>query len=492
MKHFVKTGLIILISLPIFLLVAQAQTVKISPLVINSADDDFGTAFSGDKNMMLFTSARAADGFGKSVEQKVFTSISWTKPEALNDAINNGQQNGSVTITPDGQYMVFAAYEHDEDGEGRTDLYGVRKVRGEWKDVVNLGPTVNSNAWDSQPWISGDGQILYFASDRPGGRGGADIYYCERRGDGWSQARNAGTRINSDADDMCPVLAPDGTTFYFASNRSSSIGGFDIWSSKRDAGDFGPLFHLKAPINTEHDEYFFTAMVNSDIAYFSSNRPEDNRGGLDIYTALPNPVIPEPVRIVQGKVTDAQTGRPVQADLIITDLQTGAFIGELRSDDVTGDYTVWLPVGMRYSITASHPDYLFYSERFDVLPGDEGSEVRHDIKLSRTQTRLLVFFDFDSSKLTGDSQSELRRLVDFMNSHSKSIELIGHTDDVGDDAYNDKLSQRRAEAVKSFLLENGINDSRIKTTGKGKREPIDKGTTDEARARNRRVEMHVI
>ncbi|HYF02779.1 MAG TPA: hypothetical protein VEC36_05340, partial [Patescibacteria group bacterium] len=398
MKYIFKTLLFLLIALPAF-----AQKVEVAPLSVNSRYDDFGATFANNGRLIFFTSERDSDGTAR---QKIYSSAGFESPQELSSNVNAGRNNGSVAVTPDGQYMIFAAYNR-ADNLGRTDLYSAERVRGEWTNIKNLGPNVNSAEWDSQPTLSSDGTTLYFSSDRTGGQGGTDIYVARREGSGWSKAVNLGVVINSTFDEMTPSIGPDNTTFYFASNRPSNFGGFDLYSSRIARSNFSRPEIFDEPINSSSDEYYYTALPNSTTAHFSSNR-SGGSGGLDLYTAVPNPVPPAPVRIVTGFVRDANTSGALGSTIYVTDLKTGKRVAELHSDDMTGEYYVTLTSGRKYSITSSKSGYLFFSEQFEVPEESRGNEVKYDINLSPItsgRTRLLVFFDFDKSDLKDESQA---------------------------------------------------------------------------------------
>lgn len=469
----------------------NAQNIEIVPLETNSAGDDFAPFLTRNKSELYITAE-------KSGRQYLFVSksgdMNWQSLSQLGRDVNSGTQNGSVAITPDGQYMVFAAYEHDEDGFGRTDLYSARKVDGEWTDIENLGVAINSPYWDSNPTITSDGRTLYFSSDRPGGKGNADIYVSTRTREGWTKAKPIAI-LNSPEDDLTPHIAYDNETFTFASNRAGGEGGFDIYFSRVKNGVYEQPQNAGSPINTSANEYSYFIITNSDQAYFSSDRT-GGKGALDIYQATPNPHEPNAIVNVIGTVTDELSGDMLGADVIITNLNTGEEIGVMRSDDEDGEYNVVLIPGDEYSLTAEREGYLFHSERFSIENTEEGYDIRKDIKLTPIgsgRTNLLVFFDFDKFTLQDISIPELQRIVRFMNKNPDlSISLEGHTDDRGDDAYNKNLSQQRANSVKEYLVENGIDDTRIKTVGYGESKPLMNEQTEEARAMNRRVEMVII
>ncbi len=488
MKNTIKILTIAIVAILVNFDLLNAQ-IEIKSLDINSSSDDFAPALVNNNRKMYITS----DKKGK---QQVYEVRRESNGELsiyglCKGDLNNATQTGSVTLTPDGNYMIFAAYEHDAKGEGRTDLYSARKEKGKWVDVVNLGPLVNSEYWDSQPSLSADGQTLYFASDRPGGNGGSDIYMATKTREGWTRAKNAGSTINTNADEMAPIIGQDNKTFTFASNRSNSLGGFDIYFSKVNNGNFSSPKNAGEPINSAADELFYVPIQNTNVAYFSSNRG-GGEGGLDIYHAIPNPHESDPVIFVTGKVLDSESKDPINAQVTITDLKTNKKIATFNSDDENGDYYVALQPGRTYSVTASSPDHFFYSERFEIPTNAKGTELKKDIILSRNSTRLLVAFDFNKSTLNDESIPDLENLLAYLQSNPNiNTVLEGHTDDVGSDDFNNKLSKDRADAVKAWLVNNGVATKRIETKGYGKTKPLVKGTSDEARATNRRVEIKI-
>jgi outer membrane protein OmpA-like peptidoglycan-associated protein len=179
----------------------------------------------------------------------------------------------------------------------------------------------------------------------------------------------------------------------------------------------------------------------------------------------------------------------------VTDLSSGEVVANYTTDDRTGDYFVILQRGRRYSITAEAPDHIFYSDEYVIPPTSAGKDYKKDIVLDRTSggnTRLLVFFDFNKAELKNESKPDLNRAVNFLKQNpGLRIEIAGHTDSVGTDQYNKKLSQDRAESVRQYLIAGGIDAGRLKAVGYGESQPVADNGTDDGKARNRRVEMRV-
>lgn len=483
--------------------VPHRSDIQVSSLDVNESADDFAPAVLRGGDLLYFTSSRPGP-FSRSGLQRIWSSMhtpsGWSTPWAAGEPLGKAQHVGGATFTPDGNFMIFGAYRWEEGSEdlvgfGRTDLYRAERLRGEWGHIANLGPTINSSAWDSQPSLSPDGRRLYFASDREGGLGGADIYVSSLTASGWTPAVNVGPAVNTAGDDLSPSIAPDGKALFFASNGRGGAGGFDLFIAR--GGDETGLGwesaeNLGTPINSAFDEYYFISIANSQNSYFCSDRD----GFQDIFLAYPNPFPPEAFVTVSGRVLDAVSRFPIAASVSVTDLSTGEIVAEYRTDDRTGDYFVMLARGRRYSITAESPLHVFYSNEYAVPAKTEGSDLKKDIVLYRAsggQTRLLVFFDFDKTELKKESTPDLRRAAAFLKANpTLSIEIAGHTDSVGTADYNLKLSQARAESVIKFLASIGVASSRMRARGYGEAQPVGDNSTPEGQASNRRVEMRVM
>jgi outer membrane protein OmpA-like peptidoglycan-associated protein len=454
---------------------------------VNTSDEDFAPLVLGNGRLMYFTS----DQDGK---QDIYTALSqagtWGQPMKLGETVNNDANDGGSSMTPDGHWMVFTSCERP-DTRGDCDLYLAEYVGGQWRNVVPLA-SLNSPAWESQPSISADGLMLLFASDRPGGSGGVDLYMARRTyGGEWGMPVNLGPQLNTAGDEGSPFIAPDNKTLYFSSNGLPGMGGFDIYVTKLSAGSWSAPENAGTPINSEYDDMFLVTQIGTDNVYFSSTRP-GGEGGYDLWVGVPNPLPPSAVTAVIGQVADSKSKAPIGATLTVRDIATNEIVSSFASDDQDGNYVVILQPGRGYVITAEAAGYLFYSERFDVPADAKNSTVRKDILMTRDIVRLLVFFDFDKATLQRESFVDLDRAVQWLKANpSVKVELAGHTDNVGSREYNKRLSEERAHAVMDYLVSRGVAASRLTSGGYGMDEPIATNETEEGRAQNRRVEFRV-
>ncbi|HBB26076.1 MAG TPA: hypothetical protein DCZ59_07390 [Bacteroidetes bacterium] len=490
MKNYLRSLVMLSLTVLVCIVNIGAQTVTIEPIPNNTRYDDFAPSITNHGKLIIYSSDR--DGKGQRLMSMEQSNGMWSSSKLLNGDVNDAEHAGVGALTPDGQSMIFSATNHDVKGAGRTDLYIAQRRSGKWRDIGPLGSSVNSSSYDAQPSLSSDGRTLYFVSDRPGGQGATDIYTSVWDGTEWSIATPV-AGLNTASGEMSPVIAPDGRTLYFASDRSGGAGGYDIYVATVQNGSVSNVRRLREPINSPADELFYTALPNSDRAMMSRTTAS---GDYDNFMVTPNPFPGDAVTLVEGIVRDEASRDPLGAEITVTDLKSGKRVATLRSDDATGAYYVTLTAGRVYSITAVAEDHVFHSERYEVPSGAKGRTVKKDIDLSRIRGgsgQLLVFFDTDKSELKSESMPELERVVALLRENSSvRMRFDGHTDDQGTDDYNDGLSQRRADAVRTYVISAGIEASRLTAKGYGKRRPMVRGNTDEDRQQNRRVEMKIM
>lgn len=277
------------------------------------------------------------------------------------------------------------------------------------------------------------------------------------------------------------------------------MGGFDLFISRMDtAGQWQKAENLGYPVNTSSDEINIVVSTNGKGAYLSSDL-EEGFGGYDIYSFdLPASLAPQKVSYLEGYVYDAESKKAVEAEIQLLDLKSGELKVRCESDD-DGHYLAALPGGNNYALHVSKPGYLFYSENFNLSVDEVPEEpVKKDIFLQPVksgQSFVLdnIFFDTDEYSLSELSTVELYKLNAFLIINPEvEILICGHTDDVGSADYNQTLSERRAKAVYSFLVELGIDPARLKYQGFGKSQPVSDNDTEEGRAENRRTEILIL
>ncbi|MDG5800014.1 OmpA family protein [Marinilabiliaceae bacterium ANBcel2] len=488
---------------------------------INSEYDEYWPSVTADEHTMVFTVLVPRNPELYQERQLPKTSLyfredfyisqkgeggEWQKRVLLPGDINTSGNEGAQTLSADGHWMFFTACGR-EDGQGSCDIYFSQRTGGGWSEAVNLGRPINTPYWESQPTFGADGKTLMFVSNRPGGRGGKDIWKATLQyidDDGvphFGDVVNLGSPINTSGDETSPFLHHDNRTLYFSSNGLPGMGGMDIFFSRKgEDGKWRKPVNLGYPINTMGDEIGLFINARGTRAYFSSDGREEEQTSKNIYMFdLPSPFQPEPVLYVQGEVYDVETNDPVPAVFELKDVNTGEMVVSTNANRYSGEFLVCLPVGGRYAFRADHPGYMFYSGHFDLEEGytiDEPYELDiglQPIKEGVNITLENIFFDVDSYQIQAESKVELDGLITFMvENDDVRIKIGGHTDNLGDAAYNQKLSENRAKAVYDYLISEGIDSDRLEYEGYGMNKPIADNDTDEGRAKNRRTEITIL
>jgi outer membrane protein OmpA-like peptidoglycan-associated protein/tetratricopeptide (TPR) repeat protein len=474
---------------------------------INSPADEYINAITADDSQLFFTRKlmKPQQGSGRlRPEEDFYRSIqqggAWSGSQPLGPPVNTPGDEGALCISPDGMDLYFAAG-YRQDGLGRFDLYHAHRAGERWTMPENIGQPVNTESWESQPSISSDGKTLYFSSLRKGGQGSSDLWKSVKQEDGqWSEPVNLGKKINTSQSEMNPFIHPDGRTLYFSSSGHLGMGGYDLFYSRLDTtGQWSEPVNLGYPINSYSDELILVVNARGNLAYFSSDKL-GGAGKEDIYSFELYPEArPELVTYLRGRVYDSKSRRPLEARFELIDLMTGKTVVNSFSEKSLGEFLVTLPAGRDYALHVSRKDYLFYSENF-TLSGVHSSDkpFHKDIPLQPIETGEIVvlnniFFETDRSELLPRSMVELDKLLSLLihNPHLK-IEIRGHTDNVGSEDYNLKLSDSRAKVVNDYLLAKGIDRDRITYKGYGELLPVAGNDTEEGRGLNRRTEFKVV
>lgn len=463
---------------------------------INTAESEYFPSLTIDGKELIFT--RRLNGRNEDFFSSVLQDNSWQKAKPLPGGINTPMNEGAQTISQDGQWVIFTACDR-RDGFGSCDLYiSYLDDRG-WSEATNLGGVINSDQWESQPCLSPDKKDLYFASRRNGGYGGADIYVSHLQPNGkWSTPENLGPQVNTSADEQCPFIHADNQTLYFTSNGWPGYGDDDLfYVRKGPGGDWSTPTNLGYPINTINKEGTLFITADGKTAWYASDR-SDSRGGWDIYYfELRESVRPLRTLWVKGKVYDKKTGKGLPSAVELIDLANGKPVSILQTDE-QGRYLVTLPIGKDYAFNVNRKTYLFYSDNFMLSREAPDSTYEKDIPLQPLEANASVvlnniFFDLNKFDLRPESKVELDRLVQLLQENpTLKVEISGHTDNIGKPADNQVLSNNRAKAVVSYLINNRIAANRLSFKGYGEKQPVADNNTEEGRAKNRRTELKVL
>lgn len=482
----------------------NAQSITLTPLEghINTTDSEYLPSPSLDGKSMVFT--RRLRG-----QEDLFVSHrndggQWSVATPL-ESINTPDNEAAHSISEDGNTIVFTMCNNKTTGFGSCDLYYTHFDGEKYTLPVNMGPRINTPAWESQPCLFANGKKLLFSSNRKGSYGGSDLWMVQKTGEGkWGAVANLGPVINTPGQEESPFLYSDGKTLYFRSNGHTGMGGFDLFMSKWDdqKKEWSEPVNLGYPINSEGDEGSLAVDHLGKIAYYASDvatmgNAEPN---LDLVQfELPPVFRPEPVSFLEVSVVDEVTGRPLEAQLIMIDVDKGDTLVFATAE--RGKLLSALPVSKRLLLNVNLPGYLMHSEHFDTGENFLVEQAQYkEIKMRKPapkDTRPIVlkniFFESASANLLPASQAEIQALAAMLKEQTElHIRITGHTDNVGDDEANLILSTERAKAVYTELLKLGIEARRLSYEGKGEKEAIASNDSPEGRAANRRTEFYVI
>lgn len=473
---------------------------------INTSNTEIAPVISPDGKTLYFVRENDYRNIGGPKQDVWFSKLdqngNWGYAQNMGYPINNSGSNFVESINPDNNTIYLGntyTWMGEPDGKGIsiTRWNGYRwtvPLRIYIPDLVNYDTYV-----DYYPDISN--QFIIMAIDNGYTYGRKDLFISFRNGDGsFSSPINMGPTINTCGDEFGIVMAADGKTLYFNSSGHTSYGSADVFVSKRLDDSWTnwtvPL-NLGPEINSEVWEGQITISADGEYGYIStSNNVPD--GSEDIFRFKLGKAKPEAVILIYGKVIDPKTGQPVSSTIQYFDLETNEILGTAASNEATGEYKIILPAGRNYSFHAEKEGYYPVSENLKADNVKEYAELSYDLQLTSVSIGDVIrlnniFFDSDKSELKPESAAELNRLYDFLTSNpTAKIEISGHTDDKGNDNYNQNLSQSRVNAVVSYLINKGIVKDRLTGIGYGEKSPVASNDTEEGRAQNRRVEFKLL
>ncbi len=502
---------------------------------LNTEFADYGAAISADESLMMFNSKRPGNTGGNKDEQDEFISdiyVSnrqngvWSTPVNAGVPLNTEKVDEVEALSPDGQKLFLCKNEN-----GNYDIYISHLQGDKWTAPEKLPERrINTEFNETNACFSYDGIKRYYISDQQGNK---DIFFSgvkDAKINDWGTGQKIGFGLNTTYDEGSVWMHPDGNTLYFASKGFNSMGGYDIFKSVwMDVGQWSTPVNMGYPINSPYDDIYFVLSANGKHAYISSNREKDNKGNMDIFRIQflgpEKPVVidgedqllssaTETVKdavpagavnvetmhltILRGRTLDSYTKQPVEADIEIVDNVKNQLVYTAKSNSKTGKFLVSLPAGINYGIAIKADKYLFYSENFDLPKLSDYQLVDKEIYLKNVCIGCVIvlrniFFDFGKSDIRPESTMELNRLVQLMKDIPQiKVEISGHTDNIGSETSNLKLSEDRAKSVVNYLIKNGIPSARLVFKGYGSSKSLAPNDSDVNRQLNRRTEFKII
>lgn len=498
-----------------FAMEAVANPVPFNPVNlgdgVNTTHWEYFPALTVDQRSLLFTRRQPRTDSPNGEDEDFYFSEKgadgrWGAAFNPGPPINSVLNEGAPTLSAEGNTVIFTAcemdgfYGRDKKGYGSCDLFFSQRSGSKWTKPENLGPAINSKAWESQPSLSSDGKWLYFIRGRldQERRRHDDIYVAELLNGRWQTAVPLPSNVNTDGQEESVFIHPDGNTLYFSSQGHVGMGDMDIYFTRKQRdGTWSNPSNLGYPINTVGTENSIVVGADGQLALFASDR-EGGRGALDIYSfELPAHARPTPTTYVKGTVRNAQTKAAMAANVKVVELSSSDTLLE-RSLEADGRFFCALPATHRYALLAEAEGFLPASEAFELLDVNRLTPFEIEVLLEPVGTGKAVvlrniFFDVDRYDLKPESEVELNRLASWLSANAAlRIELSGHTDSDGDQAANLLLSQRRAEAVKNYLVTKGITSERLLAKGLGETAPVADNATADGRAMNRRIEFQLV
>ncbi|MCC6721156.1 MAG: PD40 domain-containing protein [Bacteroidia bacterium] len=481
---------------------AIKNPVKFSPVNlgsgVNSVLSEYFPTLTADEQTMFFTfmDARRQEDFLISK----FADGKWQDAINMGQPINTPENEGASSISADGQYLFYTACQNPLN-VGSCDLWFTFVKGDKWQQPIHMPDNVNTKYKETQPSLSADGKTLYFSSNRPGGYGGMDIWKTTFENNLWTNPVNLGNIINTPFDDECPFIHQDGVTLYFASDGHPGMGNRDLFFSKlNNDGTWQSPVNLGYPINTSGNEEGLIINRSGTTGYFSSDKKTNpgHLGKVDIYSfEIPDNIKPGIASYVKGKVYDEETKQPIQTLIELTDLGSSKIAGFCKSNILTGSFLIVIQGNKNYGLNVNAPGYLFFSENFSIKENPSSNPYLIDVPLKKIKSGKSiqlynVFFNVNKSELKPESKPELERLLSLLKLNPKiRIEIVGHTDNSGNETINQPLSQNRAKAVYDWLIANGIDAARMTYIGYGSTIPIMSNDTDEGKRKNRRTEIKI-
>ncbi len=474
---------------------------------VNSTGGDISPVITADGKRLYFGRYPHRDNVGDTATEDIwYTDLqpdgTWGPAKNQGAPLNNYSSNFLVSIAPDRNSAIVGNTYYSNGAPKGSGISASYVTERGWSipTEVKVDKYYNEDEY-SELCLDPTGMILMMAVQRSDGLGQKDLYISRRKSNGmFTEPVNCGPSLNTWGNEISPFIAADGSTIFFATDGRKGFGDMDIWMSRRlddSWTNWSEPKNVGAVINTPTWDAYFTIPAKADYAYFSAASPED--GSSDLYRIkLAKGLKPLPVALISGRVLNAATKKPLAAAVTYESLTKGKEVGIARSEPTNGAYSIVLPVGDLYGFRAELDGFYPVSDQLDTRKLSEYSEINKDLFLAPIVKNQVVslnnlFFEFRMATIRPESFAELDRFAQFLKDKTRiTVELGGHTDNVGSAAANKELSRLRVTSVKDYLVAKGIDEKRMSVMAYGATKPIYDNATDDGRRRNRRVEFTIL
>ncbi len=475
---------------------------------INSDRPDYAPFMHPSDSVLIFTSRRDEEIVIDDINErknedlyfveKGFIDGTWSYAQRFSGIINSQYNEGSATLSPDGRTLYFTRCD-EPNSYGSCDIYVADFIGGDWTNIRNIGPNVNSAEWDSHPNITPDGKSLYFTSNRKGGFGKSDLYLTHRLEDGtWTKAENLGPTINTIEDEVTPFFHQVNQTLYFSSTgHLKNLGGYDIYKSRwledhyENPKNVGPL------VNSAANEYYFSIDGKGTRLFYASAKKDQNKAeykqNFDLYSfPMPMEARPDAIVTLRGYLIDSISGNPIVGLVLVIDRDQGIEVAPKHINKF-GYFEFDLINNHKYDIYIQGENFLTIKEGITLSGDTTFTEMTRSFDAGKPMVFENLEFEDDSYDLNGSIEPKLNYLVAFLKKYPMfRLEVKGHTDSDGDAKYNLELSRKRAAIIRHYVIKaGGFSEDMITAQGFGETRPLVANDNEEHKNMNRRVEFEL-
>ncbi len=501
--------------------------------IVNGEYADHSPVITADESLLLFTSRREYEGGEKQADGQYDENIyycykmetgTWSEPIPI-DSVNTPEHDATVALSYDGRELYI--YREDNNGTLLVSSYD----GSNWTKPKELNSAINTKYRETGAGISADGSKLYFASDRPGGKGGYDIYVAERQSNGdWGNVKNLGDKVNTKEDEEGPFIVPDNSRLYFSSKGHKGLGGYDIFHSDNQTNSWSDAVNAGFPINTAEDDVFLFLTPSGKFSYFASERL-DGMGHSDLYVMGLPADMETKLTVMTGKVIVCEGDLP-ESLVMIRDNSLG-IINTAIPNKRTGKFIFIVKRAHNYTLSVSVGDKIVFEETFDIPVNAPGQQLYKSVRLDpekqciepvnsvalnsddyinpkyidergviyddliEVESILFNFAQANDDEISGNEN--FVKLSEYLKKNPTAVIEIGaFADSKGSAAFNQALTEKRANVAYDFLVNKlGVNPKQLKAVGYGEENPItfnkiNGNWEEESKKYNRRIEFHIL